>query len=410
MSSQSKNQNIVFQIVIKRINDYKASILIETDSNNECITYSKSINKKELLNEDKSEINLEDCLNNKKFVILKKDDNELIIELKESKKKLIFERIMFYILWRDSNYIKPGKKNEENPYYYDLVEWEDFCFKNNIFAYFVNSTEDALKFLKNRISNNIIFITNIAKNLPGKRYIEIIRKIYGFKIIVLFFSSNNTEHYKWIKNFENCLYDWDGNFVKEYILKYSKENLKELRNKNMKSIYGLELKEFSDDFFNYSKINNKLNVPNIEFKIYNENIDKYLYMSKEGEVKCINDNEKDCKWDIIFFDNTVTFYSKGFYLKDEEGNIKGDIYTFIWNYEKINNQYHFKNPYTKKILAIDDNKLNTCNSNANKNINFQLKDLEKFQIFPNHREESRSNLSDNIFNLTDSLSIISLNS
>ena len=48
-------------------------------------------------------------------------------------------------------------------------------------------TRCLLEFLKNRLSNNIIFVTNIAKNLPGKRYIEIIRQIYGFNIIVLFF-------------------------------------------------------------------------------------------------------------------------------------------------------------------------------------------------------------------------------
>ena len=404
MNSQYGNQTIFCQIVFREINEDELSILIETDSKYNFYTYSACIYRKKLLDQNKNQINLEDCFKNKKISITKMDDKELFLELTESNKIIKFKRNMFYILWRDSNYIKITKNNKENPYYYDLKCWEEFCFNNNIFAHFVSSTEDALKFLKNRISNNIMFVTNIAKNLPGKRYVEIIRKIYGFDIIVLFFSSENKEHYKWIKDFPNCLYEFDKNIIKDYILKYNKEDLKKLRKKNMKKIAGLKLKEFSDDFFDYSKIENKLKVPNTKYKIYCETIDKYVHMNGEGNIEFVNDND-DCSWDIIFLDNTVTFYSKGFYLKDEDGNIKGDIYTFVWNYEKINDLYHFINPYNNKILFIDNNKLNTCNSNHSENINFQLISLEFNRIIPDYLRESVSDLSNKINNISDSKSL-----
>ena len=174
----------------------------------------------------------------------------------------------------------------------------------------------------------------------------------------------------------------------------------------MKKIAGLKLKEFSDDFFDYSKIENKLKVPNTKYKIYCETIDKYVHMNGEGNIEFVNDND-DCSWDIIFLDNTVTFYSKGFYLKDEDGNIKGDIYTFVWNYEKINDLYHFINPYNNKILFIDNNKLKTCNSSQSENIDFQLigLDLEFNQIIPDNLNENVSDLSHRIFNFTDSISL-----
>ena len=70
--------------------------------------------------------------------------------------------------------------------------------------YFENSIEDALKFLLKRKYNKVILISNIGKDLSGKKFVEIARKIFGFNLIVLFFS-NNEEHFKWIQNFPNCL-------------------------------------------------------------------------------------------------------------------------------------------------------------------------------------------------------------
>ena len=62
--------------------------------------------------------------------------------------------------------------------------------------YFESSTEEALKFLLRRQYNKVILITSIGLDLSRKRFVEITRKIFGFNLIVLFFSVNEV-HLKW---------------------------------------------------------------------------------------------------------------------------------------------------------------------------------------------------------------------
>ena len=56
--------------------------------------------------------------------------------------------------------------------------------------YLENSTEIALKFIYKKRYNKIILITSIGRDISGKKFIEIARKILGSNVIVLFFSSN----------------------------------------------------------------------------------------------------------------------------------------------------------------------------------------------------------------------------
>ena len=49
------------------------------------------------------------------------------------------------------------------------------------------------------MNDKFILISNIGLDLSGKRLVEVARKILGFNIIVLFFSSNK-ENLKWIKD------------------------------------------------------------------------------------------------------------------------------------------------------------------------------------------------------------------
>ena len=412
MNSQGLIPTVFCQIIIKEIEKDELSLFIETKLDNDLKAYSKIINiKKELLDKNNNQINLANCFNNKKVSIIERNDKELILLLIEYNKKIKLKKIEFYILWRDSNYTL-NIKNMNNVYYSDLKIFELFCKENNIFVYFVNSTEEALKFLKKRICYNIIFITNVGKNLPGKRYIEKIRKIYGFNVIVLFFSNNN-EHFSWIKNFPNCLYDDYEDIVKEYITKFNKEDLKKLRKKNMKKIKKLELKEFSNDFFDYYKVEKGIKIPNIEFKIFCTNINKYLYMNEKGEVQLIEQYNNNCKWDIIFLDNTVTLYSNGYYLKEgNKGDIKGFNFTYVWNFKLVKNKYIFLiNPTNNKILSLEENNLKVCDLSPNKNILLKLIDLEAEQennnIIQESLSDSESNLTQNIFNLTDSISLFS---
>ena len=253
----------------------KISILIQTDKNNNFYSYSTKFIETKILCKDKI-LDLLEYFNKNKVSITEINDRELILEIdlgienytiKDSSTKLNFIKIInnenenanrmsisikkneYYILWRDPCF------EENNEYYYDLQDLISFCFEEvNMSVYCVSSTESALKFLKNRINDKIIFITSIGKSQQGRRFIEIIREIYGFDIIVLFYS-NNRDHFSWIKDFPNCLYDEEEEIFKEYITKYNEEDLKKLRNKNNKKFQGLSLKKFTNDFFQYSKIN-----------------------------------------------------------------------------------------------------------------------------------------------------------
>jgi hypothetical protein len=275
-------------------------------------------------------------------------------------------------------------------------------------VYCVSSTESALKFLKNRISDKIIFITSIGKSQQGRRFIEIIREIYGFDIIVLFYS-NNRDHFSWINDFPNCLYDEEEEIFKEYITKYNEKDLKKLRNKNNKKFEGLSLKKFTNDFFQYSKINKSIQMPNIQFKIYGKNKKKYVCMTKKGKIELKNEAIEDCIWDITFLGNTITFYSNKFYLNDKDGKIGGYKFMKVWEFIKINDGYNFKSP-SQKFLSMDDNEIKADKCNAGDNEIFQLINIlenpEKEESNPFLLEKVVSNnssyFSNKIVDLTDS--------
>ena len=128
---------------------------------------------------------------------------------------LTLKRNEYFVLWRDPNFFK--KNNFSN----FLNERKLFCLeKANMNIYFENSIEDALKFLSKRKYNKVILISNIGFDLSGKKFVEIARKIFGFNLMVLFFSANN-EHLKWIQKFPNCLYTNSSAIYEEYILNFN---------------------------------------------------------------------------------------------------------------------------------------------------------------------------------------------
>ena len=152
---------------------------------------------------------------------------------------------------------------------------------------------------------------------------------------------------------------------------------------NIKEYKGLSLKEFTDDFLNYSKINKSIKIPNIQFKIYNEKKDIFLFMSEHGKIKYKNNNnekQEDCIWKITFLDNTITFYSNGLYLKDKIGNLEGCTFMTVWNFAKLNdNNYYFWNPKKKanNILSIEDNELKVSKSEKGEHEIFQLIEVKE---------------------------------
>ena len=151
-----------------------------------------------------------------------------------------FQRVDYCIIWRDSNF--------------DSFEWREPLKKNKEIIekmtgynlYTESDTKSALKLVWKKKYNKIILITNIGKNLEGKKYIDKVRKILKFNVMVLFFT-NDFGHLDWIKDYPNSLFCMDDYTIKNYVMNFNENGINEIRN-NIKDFYGVELKEFQNPF------------------------------------------------------------------------------------------------------------------------------------------------------------------
>ena len=288
---------------------------------------------------------------------------------------LTIKRNEYFILWRDPNF---KGKNEYSDY---LLERKLYCIeKAKMNIYFESSTEEALKFLQRRKYNKVILITSVGLDLSGKKFIEIARKIFGFDLMVLFFSANQ-DHLKWIKSFPNCLYTDAAEIYEEYISNFNEQGLKNLK-KVVEKEYNICLKEFSDDFLSYPNFKNEaeyseLNFSNINpyirhVRIYCKNKNLYLYINE-------SDQSENNIWDITIIEDEITLYLNGNYIDVDEDNetITGSPYMKIWKFNKTKDgQYYFIFPKKKynNILSIEKNVLKVDKDRPGKNELFQLID------------------------------------
>jgi hypothetical protein len=244
--------------------------------------------------------------------------------------------------------------------------------------YFESSTEEALKFLQRRRYNKVILITSIGLDLSGKKFVEVARKIFGFNLIVLFFSAN-PKHLEWIQRFPNCLYTNSADIYEEYISKFNENGLKNLK-KKVETKYNISLMEFSNDFLSYPNYKNcgkysDLNFSNISpylrsVKIYCKNKNSYLYINKKSNI-----------WDITIIGEEITLFSNGYYLDVKKDNETVTINQFmtIWKVKKTKDgQYYFiypkKNDYN--ILSMEQNVLKVNKEKPGYYELFQLIDVE----------------------------------
>ena len=269
---------------------------------------------------------------------------------------LTLKRNEYFVLWRDPNFFNKNKFSEF------LNDRKSFCYeKANMNIYFENSMEDALKFLSKRKYNKVILISNIGKDLSGKKFVEIARKILGFNLMVLFFS-NNKNHFNLIQKFPNCLYTSSNTIYEKYISNFNEKGLKSLKTEVEKK-YNIKLLDFSNDFLSYPYFMDEVKYSSLTFKNYNsnfrhvkiccENNDSLYYLSFNENI----DNIDDCSWYVTIIDDEITFFSnEKKYLdvsKDNE-SITSSEYMIVWKFGIINDLYYFKYPLKKSnnILSI----------------------------------------------------------
>ena len=146
---------------------------------------------------------------------------------------ITFKRIDFCVIWRDTNFKDSfwAKSLEKNKKIINKMTGYNLYTEDN--------TKDALKLIWRKRFNKIILITNVGKNMEGKKFVDKVRKILGFNIMVLFFVSNS-RHLDWIKNYPNSLFCEDEYTLTKYVCDFTEEGFNKIR-ENVKEFYGVEL-------------------------------------------------------------------------------------------------------------------------------------------------------------------------
>jgi predicted secreted protein len=296
---------------------------------------------------------------------------------------LTLRRNEYLVVWRDPSF---GIKNEWNDF---LEQRKMFIYKESkMNAFFVGSVEKGLEIIQRKRYNKIILISNIGKDLSGKKFVEVARKILGFDVMVLFFS-NNKEHFSWLKKFPNALYTNMNNFYEKYVTNYNKNGLIQLK-KEVENEYKIKLK-FTDDFLSFPKFADDKQYKDLLFKDINEYFrrvmiqskqdKKALYM-KDGKVQFISyqgNETSDFIWYITIVDNEITLFSNEFYLDADKNKriVKGFPYMTRWKCEKKIYNYSIYFEDKNNMLTIDGDKALLKNENKNqKNQLFSFIDIQ----------------------------------
>ena len=261
---------------------------------------------------------------------------------------ITLKRNEYFVIWRDPNY------EDKNNYSTYLQVCKNFLNeKANMNVYFESCTENALELIKRKKFNKIIIISSVGLDLSGKKFIEVARKILGFKAMILFYSANKN-HLEWIQHFPNALYTNNDDFYQKYVTNYNENGLKNLK-KEIQKEYNIKLPEFTKDFIKFPKFVDKKKYSDMIFDEINDNFRKVLIKNKKADkMLCIEneqiyfksfDENKDISfvWFITIIDNEITFYSNGVYLGVDKFNEKvvGEKYMKRWSFEKINDRYKF---------------------------------------------------------------------
>jgi hypothetical protein len=146
---------------------------------------------------------------------------------------LNFQRVEYCIIWRDSNVNSPFWKDNIKVNTQILQELTGYNL------YIEGDTPSALKLVWRKRFNKIILITNIGKNLEGKKFVDKVREILQFNVMVLFFASN-PNHLNWIKDYPNSLFCVDDETLQKYVYDYNENGIEKIRN-NVKEFFGVEL-------------------------------------------------------------------------------------------------------------------------------------------------------------------------
>ena len=153
---------------------------------------------------------------------------------------ITLKRNEYYCLWKDYHF------THETSFTKHAIHVKNMAKQLlGINVYGVGEFDEALDIIRKKKYNKVIIISNVGIVDKAKQFINDIRNILKFNVIILFFTAS-ISHLKWIKEIPNILFTMNDSHFKEYILNFNVDGLNKLKAK-IENEYGEKLNQFNAD-------------------------------------------------------------------------------------------------------------------------------------------------------------------
>ena len=294
---------------------------------------------------------------------------------------LTFRRNEYFIIWRDGNF---KGENEWSKY---LKQRKMFIYKEaKMNVFFESNTEKAIELIKRKKYNKVILISSWQGGV-GKKFVDVVRKILNFDIVVLFYSANQN-NLNLIQKYPNALYTNGETFYKKYITNYNLQGLFNLKSE-MEQYYGCKLNLNNKCLdYPYAKLDDKKTYETLIFEeispyfrkviIKNKRVKKTFTMQKGMLIfsDYVGKEIDNFIWYITMINGEMTLFSNDLYLTvDNNKNIIGSQWMTNWKFEIRNNKYLFYLNDKNNVLTLNGNIARLESENPNKIQIFELFDI-----------------------------------
>ena len=294
---------------------------------------------------------------------------------------LTFRRNEYFIIWRDGNF---KGENEWSKY---LKQRKMFIYKEaKMNVFFESNTEKAIELIKRKKYNKVILISSWQGGV-GKKFVDVVRKILNFDIVVLFYSANQN-NLNLIQKYPNALYTNGETFYKKYITNYNLQGLFNLKSE-MEQYYGYKLNLNNKCLdYPYANLADKNTYETLIFEeispyfrkviIKNKRVKKSFMMEKGKFIfgDYVGKEIDNFIWYITMINGEMTLFSNDLYLTvDNNKNIIGSQWMTNWRFEIRNNKYLFYLNDKNNVLTLNGNIAKLESENPNKIQIFELFDI-----------------------------------
>jgi hypothetical protein len=153
---------------------------------------------------------------------------------------ITLKRNEYYCLWKDYHFTHQTSYSKHALHVKNLAKQ-----LLGINMYGVGEIDEALNIIKRKKYNKVILLSNVGIVDQAKKFIEDVRRVLKFNVIVLFFTAS-LSHLDWIKDIPNTLFTTVEDFFIEYILNFNPNGLKILKTK-IENYYDQKLDKFNVD-------------------------------------------------------------------------------------------------------------------------------------------------------------------